>query len=47
MAKLIDEEMMAGNHEVEFAAYNLSSGVYFYNLTAGDFSQNRKMILMK
>jgi len=47
VATLIDGKMSAGSHIVAFDGNNLSSGVYFYNLTAGNFSQNRKMILMK
>jgi parallel beta-helix repeat protein/predicted outer membrane repeat protein len=44
---LIDEEKMPGNYEVEFNAVNIPSGVYFYQLKAGDFVQTKKMILMK
>ncbi|HZW40031.1 MAG TPA: T9SS type A sorting domain-containing protein [Ignavibacteriaceae bacterium] len=32
---------------MNFNASNLSSGVYFYNLTSGSYSINKKMILMK
>ena len=44
---LIDEYKPAGEYEVEFDASRLSSGIYFYQLTAGEFVQTRKMILMK
>jgi photosystem II stability/assembly factor-like uncharacterized protein len=37
----------AGNHEIRFDGTNLSSGVYFYKLTAGDFSQTKKMMFVK
>jgi len=37
----------AGNHSINFNAGALSSGVYFYKLTAGEFSQTRSMILVK
>jgi len=47
VATLVNEEKPAGNYEVEFDASNLSSGVYFYILKAGDFIQSKKMILMK
>jgi hypothetical protein len=44
---LLNKKMSAGSHEVEFKAQNLSSGIYFYRITAGDFSQMRKMVLVK
>ncbi len=37
----------AGNHSVEYSAASRTSGVYFYRLTAGEFSDVRKMILLK
>ncbi|HPS65629.1 MAG TPA: T9SS type A sorting domain-containing protein, partial [Ignavibacteria bacterium] len=39
--------MKAGNHSVKFSAGDLSSGIYIYRLTAGDFTQSKKMILIK
>lgn len=36
-----------GEHVVTFDASGLGSGVYFYTLTAGDFSQTRKMVVVK
>jgi len=47
VATLVDGEQEAGNHEVRFDATNLASGVYFYRLTAGDFVQSRKLVLLK
>jgi len=47
VAVLVNEEKLTGNYEVEFNASNLSSGIYFYRLQAGDFVQTRKMILLK
>ncbi|WP_337866605.1 two-component regulator propeller domain-containing protein [Ignavibacterium sp.] len=49
VATLINEEKPAGEYEIEFnaAKYNLTSGIYFYKLTAGSFTETRKMILMK
>lgn len=44
---LVDEYKPAGNHEVVFNAERLSSGIYFYKLQAGNFSQIKKMILIK
>jgi Secretion system C-terminal sorting domain/Kelch motif len=37
----------AGNYSVEFDASNLSSGIYYYTLTAGDFKDTKKMVLIK
>ncbi|MDZ7289539.1 MAG: T9SS type A sorting domain-containing protein [candidate division KSB1 bacterium] len=47
VARLIDGEMKAGHHHVTFAPRDLAAGIYFYQLTAGQFSQTRKAILMK
>jgi hypothetical protein len=38
---------LAGNYSVNFNASNLPSGIYFYKLEAGSFSQIKKMILLK
>ncbi|MGB4897085.1 MAG: T9SS type A sorting domain-containing protein [Ignavibacteria bacterium] len=38
---------MPGNYEVNFNASNLSSGVYFYKLEAGDFIDTKRMLLVK
>ncbi|MDP3684246.1 MAG: T9SS type A sorting domain-containing protein, partial [Ignavibacteria bacterium] len=44
---LVNNELEAGSHSVNFDASNLSSGIYFYELRAGNFIQNKKMILMR
>jgi hypothetical protein len=44
---LINSELIAGYHEVEFNAGNLPSGIYFYRIQADGFTQTKKMILMK
>ena len=44
---LVNEEKAAGNYNVKFNGANLSSGVYFYRMQAGDFVQTRKLMLMK
>jgi len=46
-AVLVNSQMAAGNHTVNFNASNLSSGVYFYTISAGNFSKTVKMILAK
>ncbi|AFH50712.1 5'-Nucleotidase domain protein [Ignavibacterium album JCM 16511] len=44
---LVNEEKPAGYYEIEFNATELSSGVYFYRLQSGNFTQTKKMILMR
>jgi hypothetical protein len=47
IATLVNEVKSAGEYEVEFNASSLTSGVYFYQLKAGEFIQTKKMILLK
>lgn len=47
VAVVLNEEREPGFHEVEFNAANLSSGVYFYLLKAGEFIEVKKMILLR
>lgn len=47
VATLINETKEAGTYGVTFEASHLSSGVYFYRLQAGEYSQTKKMVLMK
>ncbi len=47
VATLINGEMTAGNHEVDFNASKLSSGVYFYRIETPAFTSTKKMILIK
>ncbi len=44
---LLDREMDAGEYEITFNGASLSSGIYFYRLTSGSYSQIRKMLLVK
>jgi hypothetical protein len=44
---LVNEELQAGNYEINVDASNFTSGVYFYRIQAGNFVQTRKMIFMK
>lgn len=47
VAKLIDEHVNTGRHEITFYAGELSSGVYLYRLRAGDVVKTRKMMLVR
>jgi hypothetical protein len=47
VATLVDEEKSAGSFDVEFNAFGLPSGIYFYTLNAANYIQTRKMILLK
>ena len=47
MAVLLNENKEPGFHLIEFNATNIPSGVYFYQLQAGNFVETKKMILLK
>jgi len=47
VSTLVNEQQLPGNYEIVFNAEDISSGIYFYRLTSGSFSQVRKMIYMK
>jgi len=47
VATLVNDEKPAGEYEVEFNGNDLTSGIYFYQLRAGEFIQTKKMILIK
>jgi photosystem II stability/assembly factor-like uncharacterized protein len=44
---ILNEKRQAGDHEFEFNAQNLASGVYYYRIEAGDFQDVKKMVLLK
>ena len=52
VATLVNEEKPAGGYEVKFDSHssegrNLTSGIYFYQLKSGDYTESRKMVLLK
>ena len=47
VSTLVNEYREAGSYEVEFSANNFVSGVYYYQLKAGSFTQTRKMAFVK
>lgn len=44
---LVNEELTPGTYKVTWDASDFPSGVYFYNLIAGDYKESKKMVLMK
>jgi len=47
VATLVNETKQAGTYDVQWNASNLPSGVYFYQLQAGEFSDMKKMALIR
>ena len=47
VANLVNESQDPGRYEVTFNGSNFSSGVYFYKITAGNFSSVKRMFLIK
>jgi len=47
IATLVNDVKSTGVHEISFDGSGLASGVYFYTIQTGKFTQTRKMILMK
>ena len=44
---IVQQHFSAGSYDVNWNASDYSSGVYFYKLTAGDYTESKKMILLK
>ncbi|MEO8666254.1 MAG: YCF48-related protein [Ignavibacteria bacterium] len=44
---LVNENKVAGSYTIDFKAENLPSGIYYYKLETGNFSQTKKLILLK
>jgi len=47
VATLVNESKPAGTYQVDFIAEGLTSGIYFYQITSGNFSETKKMMLLK
>jgi len=47
IAVLVDEQKSPGNYKVVFDGSNLASGFYYYRLKTGDFTEIKKMVLLK
>lgn len=46
-AVLVNEELSPGEYNVDFDGANYPSGIYYYRLQTGDFTETRKMVLIK
>jgi hypothetical protein len=47
VSTLVNETKSSGEYEISFNAADLPSGIYFYNLSAGNFTETKKMLLLK
>ncbi len=47
VGSLVNEQLAAGNYRYDWNAYDLPSGTYFYRLETAEFSETKKMILIK
>ncbi len=47
VAEIVNEQKETGTHAVVFDASNLMSGIYFYQIRAGKYTETRKLILQK
>ncbi len=47
VATLVNEKKSAGNYSLEYNASRLTSGVYFYRIQAGAFTETKKFLLLK
>jgi hypothetical protein len=47
VAQLVDGRKRAGQHSIEFDATRLPSGTYFYRMRAGDFTETRRMVVVR
>jgi hypothetical protein len=47
ISTLVNESLQPGSYEVTFDGSNLPSGIYFYQLRAGDYIETKKLILLK
>lgn len=47
IAMLVNETQLPGSYKVQFNATNLPSGIYFYSLQTGNFSDTKKFVLIK
>lgn len=44
---LIEKELMAGKHKIKFDGGSLTSGIYFYKIIAGNYTETKKLLLLR
>jgi hypothetical protein len=47
VATLVNENKPVGNYSIQFNANKLTSGIYFYGMESGSYSQAKKLLLLK
>ena len=47
VAVLVSEKREPGNYTVEFDGSKFTSGIYYYRITAGSFTETKRMVLLK
>ena len=47
VSDIVSEELLPGNYSQQWDASNMPSGVYFYRLQAGSFTETKRLVLMK
>ncbi|MBL8017438.1 MAG: T9SS type A sorting domain-containing protein, partial [Ignavibacteria bacterium] len=47
IAVIVNENLRPGTYEIEWYASNIPSGVYFYSLMTNEFTQTKKMVVLK
>ncbi|MCY7362191.1 MAG: T9SS type A sorting domain-containing protein, partial [Ignavibacteria bacterium] len=47
VASLVNEKQNAGSYSINFDGANIPSGIYFYKLSSGGFTDTKRMILIK
>ena len=47
VSTLVNQSQTPGDYEVNFDASNMTSGIYYYQIKAGEFMETRKMSLLK
>lgn len=47
VATLVSQTQSAGQHQVQWDAAGMPSGIYYYQITAGEFISMKKMVLVK